>query len=103
MVVLSVIDSGKGMAPEVAAKAFRPFFSTRSGGSGLGLPTARKIVEAHGGSIKLQSERGRGTKFTIRLPAPAGRGRESEEGGASGRGRQHRTRAVDLGALTPVS
>ena len=66
-VVLSVIDTGKGMAPDVAAKVFRPFFSTRTGGSGLGLATTRKIIEAHGGTIDLQSEVGRGTKFTIRL------------------------------------
>jgi two-component system, NtrC family, sensor histidine kinase HydH len=68
-VALSVIDTGKGMAPDVAAKVFRPFFSTRTGGSGLGLATTRKIIEAHGGTIDLQSEVGRGTKFTIRLPA----------------------------------
>ena len=68
-VVLNVIDTGKGMPPDVAAKVFRPFYSTRTGGSGLGLPTTRKIIEAHGGSIDLQSEVGRGTKFTIRLPA----------------------------------
>jgi two-component system, NtrC family, sensor histidine kinase HydH len=67
-VCLSVIDTGKGMPPEVAAKAFRPFFSTRAGGSGLGLATTRKIIEAHGGSITLQSEPGKGTKFTLCLP-----------------------------------
>jgi len=68
-VVLNLIDTGKGMAPEVVAKAFHPFFSTRDGGTGLGLPTTRKIVQAHGGTIEVQSELGRGTKFTIRLPA----------------------------------
>ena len=70
-VVLNVIDTGKGMAPEVAEKVFRPFFSTRPGGTGLGLATTRKIVAAHGGAIHVQSEVGRGSKFTIRLPAAA--------------------------------
>jgi signal transduction histidine kinase len=65
---LSLIDTGKGMPPEVQAKVFRPFFSTKPGGSGLGLATVKKIIEAHGGSIDVQSEIDRGTKFTIRLP-----------------------------------
>ena len=69
-VLLSLIDTGKGMAPEVLAKVFRPFFSTKPGGTGLGMPTTKKIILAHGGSIDVQSEMGRGTKFTIRLPAP---------------------------------
>ncbi len=68
-VIFEVIDTGRGMSQEVLAKAFRPFYSTRSGGSGLGLPTTRKIIEAHGGALDAQSEVGRGTKFTIRLPA----------------------------------
>src|SRR6516162_2158824 len=68
-VLFEVIDTGRGMMPEVLAQAFRPFYSTRSGGSGLGLPTTRKIIEAHGGRIDVQSELGHGTKFTIRLPA----------------------------------
>jgi two-component system, NtrC family, sensor histidine kinase HydH len=67
-VCLSLIDTGPGMAPDVLAKVFEPFFSTKSTGSGLGLPTTRKIVEAHRGSIDVQSEVGKGTKFTIRLP-----------------------------------
>jgi signal transduction histidine kinase len=52
----------------VLAKVFRPFYSTKVGGTGLGLPTVRKIVEAHGGRIEVQSEVGKGTKFTLRLP-----------------------------------
>jgi signal transduction histidine kinase len=70
-VVLDLIDTGKGMPPEVLAQVFRPFFSARKGGTGLGLPTTRKIIEAHGGTVEVQSEVGRGTKFTIRLPAAA--------------------------------
>jgi two-component system, NtrC family, sensor histidine kinase HydH len=67
-VVLDVIDTGEGMSEEVRARVFDAFFSTRDRGSGLGLPTARKIVEAHGGTIHLQSEPGKGSQFTIRLP-----------------------------------
>ncbi|MGL6094498.1 MAG: two-component system sensor histidine kinase NtrB [Fimbriiglobus sp.] len=66
--VLDVIDTGCGMAPEIVEKAFKPFVTTKPGGTGLGLATARKIVLAHGGRIDIQSEPGRGTKFTIRLP-----------------------------------
>jgi signal transduction histidine kinase len=67
-VCLSIIDTGVGMAPDVVARIFRPFFSTRHGGTGLGLPTTRKIIEAHGGTIEVQSAIGRGTRFAIRLP-----------------------------------
>jgi signal transduction histidine kinase len=68
-VYLEVIDTGVGIAPEAMAKLFRPFHTTKPDGSGLGLATTRKIVLAHGGTIGAQSEPGRGTKFTIALPA----------------------------------
>jgi two-component system sensor histidine kinase HydH len=68
-VCLDVIDTGHGMPAEVLPKLFRPFHTTKANGSGLGLPTVRKIVAAHGGSIDVQSEPGHGSKFTIRLPA----------------------------------
>jgi signal transduction histidine kinase len=67
-VCLSLIDTGKGMSPEIVGQAFRPFFSTKPRGTGLGLATTRKIILAHGGTISVQSEIDRGTKFTIRLP-----------------------------------
>ena len=84
-VFLDVIDTGVGIAPDALAKLFRPFHTTKPDGNGLGLATTRKIVAAHGGTIGVQSEPGRGTKFTIALPAagaedpppgplPAGRG-----------------------------
>ncbi len=66
--VLEVTDTGKGMPPDVQARVFEPFYSTKPGGSGLGLPTVRRIVEAHGGSIALETDEGKGTKFTVRLP-----------------------------------
>jgi signal transduction histidine kinase len=70
-VALEMIDTGCGMDEETCSKVFDAFFSTKRGGSGLGLPTARKIIEAHGGRITVRSERGRGTQFTIKLPVPA--------------------------------
>ena len=72
-VVLSLIDTGHGMPSEVLARVFRPFFSTRTGGTGLGLATTRKIVEAHNGTIDAESEVGKGTRFTIRLPVAPGK------------------------------
>lgn len=72
-VLLSIIDTGKGMTAEQLAKAFKPFYSTRDGGTGLGLPTTKKILEAHGGSLSAESATGKGTRFTIRLPAADGK------------------------------
>jgi two-component system, NtrC family, sensor histidine kinase HydH len=69
--VLDVTDTGSGMTEDVQAKIFDPFYSTRPGGSGLGLPTTRKIVESHGGTIEVHSVRGKGSRFSLRLPAPA--------------------------------
>jgi signal transduction histidine kinase len=65
---LDVTDTGAGMTDEVRARIFDAFYSTRPGGSGLGLPTTRKIIEGHGGTIHVQSEPGKGSRFTIRLP-----------------------------------
>jgi two-component system sensor histidine kinase HydH len=67
-VCLDVIDTGTGIDPTELPKLFRPFHTTKPGGTGLGLPTTKKIVRAHGGDVEVQSEPGRGTKFTIRLP-----------------------------------
>ncbi|MEM6978996.1 MAG: ATP-binding protein [Planctomycetota bacterium] len=68
---LDLIDNGSGVDDNTVLHMFEPFYSTKDGGSGLGLPTARKIIEAHGGRISVQSERGRGTKFTLQFPVPA--------------------------------
>jgi signal transduction histidine kinase len=70
-VALDLIDTGCGMDEKTAVKMFEAFFTTKTGGSGLGLPTARKIIEAHGGRIDVQSEIGRGTQFTLEFPTPA--------------------------------
>jgi signal transduction histidine kinase len=74
-VCLDVIDTGCGISEATRARLFQVFFSTKPGGNGLGLPTVRKIVEGHGGTIQCESEPGRGTRFTISLPAaPAAAG-----------------------------
>ena len=70
-VALVLIDTGCGMEDETAMRMFEAFYSTKQGGSGLGLPTARKIIEAHGGRIAVQSEIGRGTEFVLEFPRPA--------------------------------
>jgi signal transduction histidine kinase len=66
--VLDVTDTGLGMSEDVRSRVFDAFYSTRPGGSGLGLPTTRKIVEAHGGTIHVQSVPGKGSQFSVRLP-----------------------------------
>lgn len=68
-VILHVIDTGPGMEPETIRRLFEPYFTTKSGGTGLGLPTARKLIEHHGGRMEVHSEPGRGTDFTVTLPA----------------------------------
>lgn len=64
-VAIDLIDTGCGMDHETVQKIFEPFYSTKGGGSGLGLPTVRKIIEGHGGRIALQSAPGHGTQFTL--------------------------------------
>ncbi|MEL6897660.1 MAG: ATP-binding protein [Planctomycetota bacterium] len=67
-IALDLIDTGSGVDSNTVLHMFEPFYSTKDGGSGLGLPTARKIIEAHGGHINVQSEQGRGTKFVLAFP-----------------------------------
>ncbi len=69
-VAVYLIDNGVGMDEHTASKMFEAFFSTKPGGSGLGLPTTQKIIAGHGGRITVQSEQGRGTQITIDLPVP---------------------------------
>jgi len=66
--VLSVSDTGKGMTAEARAKLFKPFFSTKPGGTGLGLALTQQIIGEHGGRIEWESTDGRGTTFRVRLP-----------------------------------
>lgn len=68
MVSIHVIDTGPGIDEQTRARIFHPYFTTKSGGTGLGLPTARRIVEAHHGRLELHTELGKGTDFVITLP-----------------------------------
>ena len=67
-VMITVADQGKGIPPENLLNIFRPFFTTKGHGTGLGLSLARRIVEAHAGTITVRSELGKGTQFVLRLP-----------------------------------
>lgn len=69
-VILTISDSGMGIPPENLARIFQPFFTTKENGLGLGLDICRQIVEAHGGSLRIESELGRGTRVIISLPCP---------------------------------
>jgi len=66
--VIIVSDTGKGIEPENLEKIFHAYYSTKAGGSGLGLSASKKIIEAHKGSMKVDSIPGKGTSFTILLP-----------------------------------
>jgi len=66
--LIEVHDAGPGIAPDVREKIFTPFFTTKARGSGLGLPTAKRLVEAHGGTIGIDCPPGGGTTVTVRLP-----------------------------------
>ena len=68
---ITVADSGKGIPPELRQKVFQLFFTTRPGGSGIGLASTFRIVQLHNGSINFTSEVGRGTTFRIELPLAA--------------------------------
>ncbi len=65
---IHVIDTGPGIPPEHLHEIFAPYFSTKKTGTGLGLPTSRRIVEEHGGRLEVHSEPGRGSDFVIALP-----------------------------------
>ena len=67
-VVVSMRDSGVGMDEEALARVFEPYFSTKTSGTGLGLPIARRNIELNGGTIEVASIKGEGTKVAVRLP-----------------------------------
>jgi PAS domain S-box-containing protein len=66
--IVEVEDTGRGIPEDDLGRIFNPFYTTRSGGTGLGLPAVRRIARAHGGRVDVVSAPGRGSVFTIRLP-----------------------------------
>jgi signal transduction histidine kinase len=66
---LSIGDNGSGMSSEQLQRVFEPFYTTRSQGLGLGMAYAQKIVEQHGGTVKIESHPGIGTTIAIELPS----------------------------------
>ena len=67
-VFVQVADKGKGIRPEDAARLFKPFFTTKEKGNGLGLMVVERVIREHGGRLSFESKVGKGTKFTIALP-----------------------------------
>jgi signal transduction histidine kinase len=69
--LVDVIDTGPGIPADAVDKIFQAYYSTKRGGTGLGLPMAKRIVEEHGGHLAVKSEPGKGSDFTMRLPLKA--------------------------------
>ncbi len=92
-VVIKVTDTGCGIRAEHVDQIFEPFFTTKpvGKGTGLGLSVSYGIVHQHGGSLEVESEEGKGTTFTVRLPA-GGRGEKGEGRGERGEGRREGSR-----------
>ncbi|MGE4558969.1 MAG: ATP-binding protein [Desulfobulbus sp.] len=96
---ISLADNGEGMTPETLERIFDPYFTTKSHGSGIGLASAYSIVNRHGGTIVVESSPGRGTTFTLLLPASEARPVVEEEEGSqalpSNDGRHRRILVMD--------
>jgi CheY-like chemotaxis protein len=82
-VELSVTDNGEGMAPEVLARVFEPFFSTRFTGRGLGLPAAMGLARAHKGTVAIESTPGSGTVVRVFVPVWKGATKQEPEPAAA--------------------
>ncbi|MBI1930051.1 histidine kinase, partial [Candidatus Poribacteria bacterium] len=65
---IDISDTGHGISETDLRTIFRPFYSTKPGGTGLGLSFCRRVVEEHGGEIKVKSEVGKGSTFSVTLP-----------------------------------
>jgi signal transduction histidine kinase len=73
-VKIAVADTGEGISPQYLSRIFDPFFTMKKEGTGLGLCVSERLISAHGGSISVSSQEGKGSVFTLSLPAIASRG-----------------------------
>jgi signal transduction histidine kinase len=76
-ICINIEDNGLGITPDTLERIFKPFFSTKQSGTGLGLFRAKQVIEKHGGTITATSETGKGTVVIIKLPA--GNGASTDE------------------------
>jgi two-component system, sporulation sensor kinase E len=67
-VIIRFVDTGGGMSAENLSRVFKPYFTTKPSGTGLGLLIVRRIVREHGGELSIESSEGKGLTLTIRLP-----------------------------------
>jgi len=66
--LIKISDTGSGVPEEYIDKIFEPFFSTKKGGLGLGLPLSKRVIEEHGGKIEFSSRQGNGSEVKIYIP-----------------------------------
>jgi signal transduction histidine kinase len=101
-VVVTVSDDGPGIAPEVRARIFEPFYTTKEHGTGLGLPLTQQIVLAHGGTLEVRGGPGEGTTFELAFPALGG-APASEADDQAAAGAEHRGRGASAGGVARTS
>jgi len=78
-IVVSIADTGKGMDAAELERIFQPFFTTKAGGTGLGLPISKRLIEEQGGRMTVESTIGKGTTFTLAIPCNRGKEASLEE------------------------
>jgi signal transduction histidine kinase len=76
---VSIADTGKGMGTAEMERIFQPFFTTKPGGTGLGLPISKRLIEEQGGRMFVESSIGKGTTFTLTIPCNHGKESPREE------------------------
>ncbi len=97
MLFIAIIDNGPGMSQKVKNQIFKPFYTTKTDGTGLGLAVVTAIANAHGGNINVQSKLGQGSCFIVELPIKAQRNQESTAANVSKEYRSTENRFISVG------